>query len=141
MRYILTVAFLVSGLGSLRAQHSDRDQILAILERQTQAWNQGDLDHFMVGYWNNDSLMYIGKGGVTYGYRQTLQTYKKNYRDNAYMGKLQFTILHVNPLSPQAYLVIGKWHLTRSVGDSGGHFSLVFRKIKGEWVIVADHSS
>lgn len=141
MRYILTVALLISGFGSLQAQHSDQDQILAILERQTQAWNQGDLDHFMVGYWNNDSLMYIGKGGVTYGYAPTLQTYKKNYRDTANMGKLQFTILHVNSLSPQAYLVIGKWHLTRSVGDAGGHFSLVFRKIKGEWVIVADHSS
>lgn len=125
----------------MQAQDRDVQQILSILERQTTAWNNGDIEQFMVGYWENDSLMYIGKSGVTYGYQNTIQTYRKNYSDTAKMGKLKFTILHVNKISSQAYYVVGKWHLTRSIGDVGGHYTLLFRKIKGQWVIVADHSS
>ena len=125
------------------AQSDDKDkqQILALLQRQASDWNRGDIEGFMVGYWNNDSLMFIGQSGVTYGYDKTLANYKKNYSDTAKMGKLAFNILHVKKLSPEYYYVIGKWFLKRSVGDVDGHFNLLFRKINGQWVIVADHSS
>lgn len=122
-------------------QTGDKEKILAILDRQTKAWNEGNVEKFMVGYWNNDSLMYVGKGGITYGYKPTLENYKKNYDSKEKMGQLKFDIIHVNRLSPEYYQVVGKWHLTRTVGDVGGHFTLLFRKIKGEWVIVSDHSS
>ncbi len=112
-----------------------------ILATQNAAWNRGDVDAFMVGYWHSDSLMFIGKSGVTYGWQNTLNNYKKNYPDTATMGKLQFTLITVKPLSKNYYHVVGKWHLTRSVGDIGGHFTLLFQKIKGEWVIIEDHSS
>jgi ketosteroid isomerase-like protein len=125
----------------LTAQNKDEKLILGILDQQTQAWNDGNLEKFMVGYWENDSLMYVGKGGVTYGYRQTLENYKKNYGTTDKMGQLKFTILHVNKLSSEVYQVVGKWFLKRSVGDVGGHFTLIFRKMKGEWKIVSDHSS
>ncbi len=112
-----------------------------MLDDQTKAWNKGDLDAFMVGYWENDSLMYIGSGGITYGYQQTLNRYKKKYSDTVLMGKLDFTILKVQYLSPEYYFVTGKFHLKRSVGDAAGQFTLLFRKINGQWRIVADHSS
>lgn len=121
---------------------SDRQAILSILDRQTHAWNAGDIPGFMNGYWESDSLMYIGKTGIRYGYQGTLENYKKNYPDRAAMGTLKFDILHVQLLSTNAAFVVGKWHLTRpEKGDIGGHFSLVWRKIKGKWVITADHSS
>jgi hypothetical protein len=124
------------------AQNSkDEKKILQILDNQSKAWNRGDLDSFMKGYWENDSLMYIGKNGVTYGYAQTLASYKKNYGDTARMGKLTFHILHVKKLSSEYYQVVGQWFLKRSAGDVGGHYTLLFRKIKGEWVIISDHSS
>ncbi len=123
------------------AQSAAENEILGILERQTRAWNRGDLEAFMKGYWENDSLMYIGKGGVTYGYASTLNTYKKNYGDTARMGKLKFDILHVKSLGPDHYFVVGKWFLTRSAGNVGGHYTLIFKKIKREWVIISDHSS
>lgn len=125
----------------LFAQDKDKDQILAILDRQTKDWNAGNIDAFMVGYWNSDSLMFIGSSGITYGYRKTLENYKKGYGDTAKMGKLSFDIIQVRRLSPEYYFVVGKWFLKRSVGDVGGHYTLLFRKIKGQWVIVADHSS
>ena len=129
--------FCISGF----SQSADEKAILGILDRQTQAWNRGDLEAFMKGYWENDSLMYIGKGGVTYGYASTLNSYKKNYGDTARMGKLKFDILHVKSMGPDHYFVVGKWFLTRSAGNVGGHYTLIFKKIKGEWVIISDHSS
>ncbi len=137
----IILPFLLLLTFELTAQNKDEKLILGILDQQTQAWNDGNLEKFMVGYWENDSLMYVGKGGVTYGYRQTLENYKKNYGTTDKMGQLKFTILHVNKLSSQVYQVVGKWFLKRSVGDVGGHFTLIFRKMKGEWKIASDHSS
>jgi urocanate hydratase len=119
----------------------DRQAILDILANQTKYWNEGNIDKFMVGYWQSDSLLFIGQSGVTNGYQNTLNNYKKNYSDTAQMGKLIFDILKVKQLSPEYYWVLGKWHLKRSVGDIGGHYTLLFKKVKGKWVIVADHSS
>ena len=123
------------------SQTRDESEILAILDNQTKAWNNGDLDHFMVGYLKSDSLMYIGKSGVTYGYNATLDRYKKNYAGPDNMGKLRFDILHLKPLGKKNYMVVGKWSLTRKAGDVGGHYTLIFEKQNGEWVIIADHSS
>lgn len=123
------------------SQTDDEKQIRDLLGRQVAAWNRGSIDEFMNGYWESDSLMFIGKSGVTYGYSNTLKNYKKSYSDTAQMGKLTFNILQVKPIAGDAYFVVGKWFLKRSVGDVGGHYTLLFRKINGRWVIVADHSS
>lgn len=123
------------------AQTKDDIEIRKILNQQTIAWNGGDISNFMKPYWHSDSLMFIGKSGVTYGWQNTLNNYKKNYPDAAAMGKLDFTILQTKRLSVLYYFVVGKWHLTRSIGDLNGHFTLLFKKIKNTWVIVSDHSS
>jgi hypothetical protein len=123
------------------AQDKDKKEILSTLDRQTRDWNRGDIDAFMVGYWNSDSLKFIGKSGITYGYQPTLANYKKNYSDTAQMGKLSFQIIEVKRISVKHYFVIGKWMLKRSIGDLSGHYTLLFEKINGKWVIVADHSS
>jgi hypothetical protein len=127
----------------VNAQTSDdKKNILNILDRQTKAWNEGNVIEFMNGYWESDSLMYIGKSGVTYGFKSTLERYKKNYPDKSTMGMLKFDIIKVNFISSEACFVVGKWHLTRpEKGDVGGHYTLLWRKMNGNWVIVADHSS
>jgi ketosteroid isomerase-like protein len=141
---LLSIFLLVSIiLGSVEgfAQSKNENAIRALLDKQTQAWNNGNIEAFMNGYWENDSLMFIGKSGVTYGWTNTLNNYKKGYPDTAAMGKLTFNILQVKKLSGKYYHVVGKWFLKRSIGDVGGHYTLLFRKINGRWVIVADHSS
>ena len=115
--------------------------IQAILQNQTAAWNKGDLDAFMVGYWKSDSLVFMGKSGPTYGYKNTLANYKKSYPDTSYMGKLNFDIVSIKPLGKSYFFVIGKWFLKRSVGDVNGVYTLVFRKTKTGWKIISDHSS
>ena len=140
MKKFLPVLLLLFGTG-LAAQRSDEKQIRELLARQTNDWNRGDVDAFMKGYWENDSLMFVGKSGVTYGWTNTLNNYKKGYPDAAAMGKLSFDIIKVKRLSGKYYFIIGKWFLKRSIGDVGGHFNLLFEKINGRWVIIADHSS
>ena len=85
--------------------------------------------------------MFIGKSGVTYGCQNTLNNYKKGYPDTAAMGKLTFDLLEIKRLSVIYFFVVGKWHLTRRIGDIGGHFTLLFKKVKNKWVIIAEHSS
>ena len=140
MKPVIFVTLLFSFFAS-PAQNKDEKEILDLLDRQTKAWNNANIDSFMVGYWHDDSLMFIGRKGITYGYRQTMDNYKKNYADTAQMGRLTFDILHVNKLSSEYYFVVGKWFLKRSVGDLSGHYTLLFRKIKGRWMIISDHSS
>jgi hypothetical protein len=121
--------------------NKDEKEITDLLNRQTQSWNKGNVEEFMSGYWNNDSLMFVGKNGVTYGYTNTLNNYKKNYNSPEKMGKLFFEILKVKKLSAEYYWVLGKYFLKRTVGDAGGQYTLLFRKINGKWMIIADHSS
>jgi len=95
------------------AQTKTTKKILSILKVQDDSWNRGDIEEFMQTYWQNDSLMFIGKSGVTYGWQNTLNNYKKGYPDTAAMGKLDFTLINIKKLM----------------------------KVKGKWFIIADHSS
>ena len=140
MRKLFLVFFLFTTM-QLFAQSRNELAIRKILDSQTAAWNRGDIASFMKGYWENDSLMFIGKSGITYGWTNTLNNYKKGYPDTAAMGQLSFDIITVKSLSPEYFFVVGKWMLKRSIGDISGHYNLLLRKIKGRLVIIADHSS
>jgi ketosteroid isomerase-like protein len=122
-------------------QSTDEITIRKVLDDQIRAWNKGDIEGFMQGYWKNDSLMFIGKSGINWGWQKTLENYKRGYPDTAAMGKLSFDIILIKKLSPEYYYVVGKWMLTRSIGDLSGHYNLLFRRVNGLWLIIADHSS
>ena len=140
MKKAFLLIFLLSSV-ILFAQSKNELAIRKVLSTQTDAWNRGDIENFMIGSWENDSLMFIGKSGVTYGWTNTLNNYKKSYPDTTAMGKLSFNIITVKQLSKVYYQVVGKWMLKRSIGDLSGHFTLLFQKINNHWVIIADHSS
>ncbi len=141
MKQLLLLALLTAATTSI-AQTKDGQQIQSKLDAQVLAWNEGKIDDFMKAYWNSDSLMFISSNGITYGYQSTLQGYYKRYPDRDAMGQLTFTILKINRISNGSYFVIGKWFLKREKkGDVGGHFTLLWKKINGEWVIVTDHTS
>jgi len=141
MRILLFIIISILWSSTGFTQDKNARAILALLDRQTDAWNKGDLQGFMKGYWENDSLRFIGKSGITYGWNNTLANYKRGYPDTASMGKLQFTILAVKKLSNRYYEVVGKWYLKRSIGDVSGHYTLLLKKMNGNWVIISDHSS
>jgi ketosteroid isomerase-like protein len=140
-QFLSSLALILSFTTISIAQTKDESQVRKTLSDQQAAWNNGDIEKFMQGYWQNDSLMFIGKSGITYGWQQTLNNYKKNYPDTAAMGKLNFEFIEIKRLSVNYFFVVGKWHLTRTIGNLDGSFTLLFRKIKNKWVIIRDHSS
>ncbi len=140
MKYCIAILVLTVSFNTL-AQSKAETAILKVLDEQNDAWNRGDIEGFMNGYWESDSLMFIGKKGVTYGYKNTLENYRKGYPDTAAMGKLSFDQIKIKRLSRKYYFIVGKWHLKRTIGDVSGHYNLLLQKIKGRWVIIADHSS
>ena len=126
------------------SQEDVKGLITKAMQDQEAAWNKGDLESFMIPYWKSDSLKFIGKSGITYGWQNTLDNYKKNYPDKATMGILDFTIISIEEASPSTAIVVGKWHLKRDKsdkGDVGGYFTLVWRRTETRWVIVMDHTS
>ena len=141
MKKIIIFVLLAFSIVTKAQKPTEKQAILNVLEKQRADWNKGDVEAYMQGYWKSDSLLFVGKSGPTYGWQKTLENYKKGYPDTAAMGKLNFDILQVKRLSAIYFFVVGKWHLTRSIGNVEGHFTLLFRKVKNKWVIVADHSS
>lgn len=142
MKKAILVILLVNFSTYLFAQNKDEAGIRNVMNTQVNAWNSGNIDGFMKTYWKSDSLMFIGSTAPTHGWQTTLEHYKKNYPDTAIMGKLSFNLIQLKPLSSEYYFVIGEWHLKRNAEkDLGGYFTLLFKKINGEWKIVVDHTS
>jgi len=119
----------------------EQENIKKILYAQQKAWNNGDLNKFMQGYHNSTELTFIGSKGVTYGWIQTLENYTKSYPDRATMGELKFDILELNRLSSDSYHMIGKYTLIRKDDEPFGYFTLIWKKISGQWLIISDHTS
>ncbi|MDA9312310.1 nuclear transport factor 2 family protein [Vicingaceae bacterium] len=144
MNKLMVCFFLIIASLSTQAQITKtlaEEQIKLVMKFQESAWNRGDIPGFMDGYWNSDSLLFIGSKGPTYGYSKTLTNYLKSYPTRDKMGQLTFGFVKIEILSDTQAFVVGTWHLQRKDDDVGGHFTLLWRKLDGEWEIVVDHSS
>jgi len=119
---------------------NDKIDILAVMKAQEIAWSQNDLEGFMQGYWKSDSLKFYGANGLTKGWQQILDNYKKGYPTKEHSGTLTFKINDISPIEESTYWVMGEYFLKRTVGDANGVFIIIFKKIDGEWKIVADMS-
>ncbi len=122
------------------SNNNDSLEICGIMNAQVACWNRGDIDGFMDAYWNSDSLMFIGKDGITFGWEKTLENYKARYPDKSYTGELKFDIMVIEKLGTNSIYVVGKWSIKREPGDAGGHFTLIWKRINGKWLIVSDHT-
>ena len=146
MKNLFVILLCLCGLLA-SAQTPKQKAVLAsikqAMQEQEDCWNRGDVRCFMKHYWESDSLRFIGKSGLTHGWQQTLDNYLKSYPDKEAMGKLTFNNLVVEFTDKNTVLVIGKWKLARSgdFKDLEGHYSLLWQKKNGRWVIIADHSS
>ncbi|APY08058.1 DUF4440 domain-containing protein [Winogradskyella sp. J14-2] len=118
----------------------DKAEILDVLNTQEKAWNNHDLKGFMDGYWRNDSLKFYGSRGLTYGWENTLNNYKKGYPTKAESGTLKFIINDISKIEGDNYWVMGEYHLKRDAGNANGIFIIIFKKINGAWKIIADMS-
>lgn len=120
---------------------SDKDQILFVLMTQARAWNNGDIEGYMQGYWKSDSLLFTSGNKIQRGWQATFEKYKKSYDTKAKMGTLKFSQIEITLLSPASAWVLGHWELEREKDYPGGVFTLVLRKFADGWKIVHDHTS
>ena len=138
---ILLFCFAIAHTPQASPQSFDRAAVVAVLDDQKTAWNRGDVTAFMNGYWRSRDVTFAGKTGFTRGWDPVLARYQRSYPDQASMGHLEFSELEVRPLGPDAALVLGKWHIARSMGDLGGIFTLVLQKLPEGRRITHDHTT
>lgn len=139
MQMICLISF--STLSQAQENNKDFEEIKKIFFQQEVDWNKGDIDAFMKAYWNSEELQFGGANGITRGWQQTLENYKRGYPDKETMGKLSFQIKDMTQQSKEVVSLTGSWELERKHDRPGGHFLLIWRKIDGEWKIVVDHTS
>ncbi len=120
---------------------ADEAAIRSILDAGQIAWNNGNLEAFMEGYWKSDSLQFMSPRGINHGWQEVLDGYKAGYPDRAAMGTLSYEVLKVTPLSHDNYVVSARFHLTRAGDGLDGMITLIFKRIDGRWVAVYDHTS
>ena len=142
-KYLLIICALVIGQISFSqsTEKEDTEAIQAVLKAQRLAWSKNNIEEFMEGYWKSDSLKFYGSNGVTYGWENTLERYKKAYPTEDHTGKLSFKINDISKITDGAYYVLGEYHLKRNVGNATGIFMVIFKKINGKWKIIADTSN
>jgi len=141
----MTVVMLASSCSrqtiSASEESSMHQEIREVLYTQQDNWNTGSIDEFMEGYWHSDKLSFVGRSAVNRGWTTTLNNYKKNYPDRDAMGNLTFDILELRTLSKNSCYMIGKYTLERKSDKPSGHFTLLWEKINGKWLITSDHTS
>jgi beta-aspartyl-peptidase (threonine type) len=128
----------------LRGQSDSADlesSIRGVLRTQQEAWNRGDIDEFMNGYWRSEETAFVSGDEVTRGWQKVLDRYQKNYSDRSKMGMLTFSDLQITPLSEDAAVALGAWKLKRAKDQPHGRFTLIFRRLPEGWKIVHDHTS
>lgn len=146
MRLISIALFLLFTIACNEKQKSnlsatDYKDIKVVLDSQVSAWNKGDIRTFMKGYWNSESLRFIGKNGVRYGYKSVESNYLKHYNSIEKMGHLSFDSLVFSEISGNDKIanVTGQWKIT-GTNNAGGFFSLLFQKEDNNWKIIVDHT-
>jgi len=117
------------------------DELNVVLSSQAAAWNRGDIEGFMEFYMKSDDLRFASGGGISRGWKTTLERYRRNYPDRSAMGTLEFSELEITELAPDVALAFGRWRLIRETDAPHGLFTLTFRRHDGKWVIVQDHTS
>lgn len=141
---LISIAIVCAGFRTrpmTAAESGDEAQIRSLLQAQTDAWNRGDVDAFMAGYWKSDQTAFIGANGITRGWEAVLDRYKKSYPDRKAMGRLTFSALEVQVLCPGEALAIGQFQLERESDKPAGIFTLNFRKFPEGWRIIVDHTT
>ena len=119
-------------------KEADIAAITAVLEAQDAAWNRGDIDGFMDGYWKSPDLRFASGGTVARGWDATNARYHATYGTPEKMGTLITSDYEIVVLSPDAAVAHGRWKLERAGDTPSGLYTLVMRRIDGDWKIVSD---
>ena len=140
---IAFVFLIITSANSYSQTLKEKDslKILNVLEQQRIAWNDNDINEFMKGYLKSDKLVFSGSNGPVFGWNFVKDRYLKKYSTKELMGDLSFEINNLFSLSRKVAILLGKFNLQRKNEKLSGYFTLIFKKINGNWYIVSDHTS
>lgn len=144
MKTLIFAFLILSAVSISTAQSKDeraKAAIKKVMDDQTAAWNRGDIEGFMQGYWNSPELKFVSGQNMTKGWQPTLDRYKKSYDSRAKMGVLDFSELDITLIGKDSAVVSGRFTLVREKDKPTGLFTLNFRKFKDGWKIILDHTS
>lgn len=145
MKNIFVALLLILGAMSVTFAQSKEEKIKIdvrkVMDEQVAAWNNGDIEGFMKGYWNSPQMTFVSGDNVTKGWQPTLERYKKSYNSRAKMGVLSFSELEITVTGKDSAVVLGRFTLVRDADKPTGMFTLNFRKFKDGWKIIIDHTS
>lgn len=140
--FLFSIIWLVSvNISAQTKNEKVSGEIKQVMDAQAKAWNAGDLEGFMQGYWKSEEMKFVSGDNVARGWQAALDRYKKSYDTKAKMGTLEFSDLQINLLSKDAAVVLGSWSVVNEKGNPKGKFTLIFRKFKDGWKIIHDHTS
>ncbi len=133
-------AILLTGLVIGCSTTQERD-IRELLQMQQDAWNAGDIETFMQGYLNSDSLRFVGSGGEVRGWQSTLERYHRAYPDREAIGTLSFDLREIRMLGRRHAMIFGAYTLERENDQPTGLFTLIAEYTEDGWRIIHDHTS
>src|SRR5437868_10861403 len=136
--FVVAATLESTSLSAQSPKSGGTSEIHAVLQSQQEAWNRGDIDEFMSGYWHSEETVFVSGDEVTRGWQKVLDRYKKKYSDRAKMGTLTFSNLEISPLSNDSAVALGAWKLKRASDTPHGRFTLIFRRFPEGWRIVHD---
>ena len=141
MKKLLLIALILFVLSCSKNNANDIDVIKQILTIQQICWNNGDIDGFMLGYWNSVKFEFSWVNGTEYGWENALEKYKISYPTKESMGEFIFEILDVKLTSDTTAILDGEWELIRKNDNPNGSFTYIFKKIENNWLIISDYTT
>jgi len=151
MKNLVIISFLVlsscntknntENIDTMTQNPTEIHAIKKMLKEQQECWNNGDIDGFMLGYWNSNKLKFSWVNGIEYGWNNLLEKYKISYPNKESMGEFSFEILDVKLTSDTTAILDGKWELIRKNDNPKGSFSYILNKIENNWLIISDYTT
>ena len=142
VRYIALLLFILNSCAtSPQGNAREIDAIKQVLTSQQLCWNNGDIDGFMLGYWNSEKFKFSWVNGTEYGWENALEKYKISYPTKESMGEFIFEILEVKLTSDTTAILDGEWELIRKNDNPKGSFTYIFKKIENNWLIISDYTT
>lgn len=146
--FALGLALVAPTLPALAQPGGDADEVIALLRRQADDWNRGDLAAFTAVY--ADDAVFLSPSGVHRGRTEVLARYRDRYPDRKAMGRLSFEVIETRVSADGSMVTLAAhWHLDYPEDadreNASGLTLLALRRTEGTdtsfpWKIVQDAS-
>ena len=113
MRKLIIVALIAASAAAAYGQNEKTkaaitQEIETVMTEQVGAWNRGDIDAFMSGYWQSEEMTFVSDNSISKGWQAALDRYKRGYDTREKMGTLEFSDAVITVLDKNNAYVLGR---------------------------------